>query len=82
MGHALDPEGEPTAEEARAALLEADVPLAPTEHVSEIFFEGLRASLDQEIFPVARDFMSNLGTMSRDDVYFGILRSLEDAPDR
>ena len=82
MGHALDPEGEPTAEEARAALLEANVPLAPTERVSEVFFEGLRASLDQEIFPVARDFMSNLGTMSRDDVYFGILRSLEDAPDR
>lgn len=50
--------------------------------MSEVFFEGLRASLDQEIFPVARDFMSNLGTMSRDDVYFGILRSLEDAPDR
>lgn len=82
MGHALDPEGEPTAEEARAALLEANVPLAPTKRVSEVFFEGLRASLDQEIFPVARDFMSNLGTMSRDDVYFGILRSLEDAPDR
>ena len=82
MGHALDPEGEPTAEEARATLLEADVPLAPTDRVSEVFFEGLRASLDQEIFPVARDFMSNLGTMSRDDVYFGILRSLEDAPDR
>lgn len=82
MGHALDPEGEPTAEEARQALLEADVPLAPTDRVSEVFFEGLRTSLDQEIFPVARDFMSNLGTMSRDDVYFGILRSLEDAPDR
>ena len=71
-----------TLREVRMALLEADVPLAPTERVSKVFFEGLRASLDQEIFPVARDFMSNLGTMSRDDVYFGILRSLEDAPDR
>lgn len=81
-GHALDPTDEPSAEEAQAALLAADIPLAPTERVSEVFFEGLRASLDQEIFPVARDFMSNLGTMSRDDVYFGILRSLEDAPDR
>lgn len=82
LGHGPSMAGELSDEEARQALLAADVPLAPTERVTDVFFEGMRASLDQEVFPVARDFMSNLGTMSRDDVYFGILRSLEDAPDR
>lgn len=81
LGHGL-PTAELDPEEARQTLIAADVPLAPTERVTEVFFEGMRASLDQEVFPVARDFMGNLGTMSRDDVYFGVLRSLEDAPDR
>ena len=82
LGHGLSADGELAPEEARQALIAADIPLAPTERVTDVFFEGMRASLDQEVFPVARDFMGNLGTMSRDDVYFGILRSLEDAPDR
>lgn len=82
MGQGPSEAGELSTEEVRQALLSADVPWAPTERVTDVFFEGMRASLDQELFPVARDFMGNLGTMSRDDVYFGIYRSLEDAPDR
>lgn len=63
-------------------LAEHDIPLAPTREIGEIFFEAMRASLDAEIFPVARSFLITLGTMSRDDVFFGVLRSLEDEPDR
>lgn len=63
-------------------LAKHDIPLAPTREIGEIFFEGMRAALDAEIFPVARSFLITLGTMSRDDVFFGVLRSLEDEPDR
>lgn len=63
-------------------LAKHGIPLAPTREIGEIFFEGMRAALDAEIFPVARNFLITLGTMSRDDVFFGVLRSLEDEPDR
>lgn len=74
---------EPLSEEQiRATLAARDIAIAPTEEVSEAFFQGMRASLDAEIFPVAREFMTILGLMTHDDVYYGMLRSVEDEPDR
>lgn len=74
---------EPLSEEqVRAALAARDIAIAPTEKVTDAFFEGMRASLDAEIFPVAREFMTILGLMTHDDVYYGMLRSIEDEPDR
>ena len=70
-------------DEAVDALLEKHgVPLAPTERIRDLFFEGMQAALDAEIFPVAKSFLATLGMLTRDDVYFGVLRSLEDEPDR
>ena len=73
---------EPLSEDqVRAALAARDIAIAPTEEVSDVFFEGMRALLDAEIFPVAREFMTILGLMTHDDVYYGMLRSIEDEPD-
>ena len=63
-------------------LEEHGIPLAPTLQIAEIFSEAMRAALDAEIFPVAKSFLITLGTLNRDDVCFGVLRSLEDEPDR
>lgn len=64
------------------ALVEAHIPIAPTEKTSELFYDCARASLDAEIFPVARTFARILAAFSGDDVIAGVLRSLEDEPDR
>ena len=70
-------------DEAVDALLEKHgIPVAPTRGIGRIFFEAMRAALDAEIFPVAKSFLLTLGTIERDDVFFGVLRSLEDEPDR
>lgn len=69
-------------DQADAVLEAAGIPLAPTREVSDAFLEAARAAVDSELFGVARDLMQTLCTMSRDDVYFGMLRSIEDAPDR
>lgn len=75
--------GSPLTEEEERAVLEASgIPLAPTEEVSAAFLEATRAAVDEELFGVARELMETLGAMSRDDVYFGMLRSLEGEPDR
>ena len=71
-----------TEEQVRAALSARNIAIAPTEKVTEVFFEGMRASLDAEIFPIAKEFMTILGLMTHDDVYYGMLRSIEDEPDR
>lgn len=73
---------EPSYERLRATLAASGVPMAPTDEVSSVFFDAMRASMDAEIFPVAKNFMAELGSISRDDVYFGMLRSIEDEPDR
>ena len=44
--------------------------------------EGARAATNAELFGVARDLTRSLCTLSRDDVTYGVLRSLEDEPDR
>lgn len=69
-------------EEERAVLESSGVPVAPTREVTAAFLEATRAAMDEEVFPVARELMETLGAMSRDDVYFGMLRSLEGEPDR
>ncbi|WP_165443648.1 type IV pilus biogenesis/stability protein PilW [Olsenella sp. Marseille-P4559] len=75
--------GEPlTEEQVRAALAARDIAIAPTEQVIDSLFEAMQAALDAEIFPVAREFMIILGLMTHDDVYYGMLRSIEGEPDR
>ena len=69
-------------QEMQEALNAAGVPFAPTEEISEAFMRAAQASMDAEVFPVARDFLRVLGGISRNDVLFGVFRSLEDEPDR
>jgi len=59
-----------------------DIPLAPTDDVSELFVDAMRASVDCEVFPVAREFVSTMALFSRDDIVYAILNSLENEPDR
>ena len=74
--------GNLTVQETERALAAEGIPFAPTKEVTNAFMKAARASLDAEIFPVARDFMRVLGAISKDDVLFGVYRSLEDEPDR
>ena len=74
--------GELPSKEVERVLAAEGIPFAPTKEVTQAFMKAARASLDAEIFPVARDFMRVLGTISKDDVLFGVFRSLEDEPDR
>ena len=66
---------------AREILDAQGIPVAPTQETSDAFIECAQASLDAEIFPVARAFAQVLGAFSGDDVIWGLVRSLEDAPD-
>lgn len=68
--------------EAIEGILRAnDIPIAPTEHTCELFYDCARASLDAEIFPVARNFAHIMGSFMGDDIIAGVIRSLEDEPD-
>ncbi len=69
-----------SAHEISATLQSYGIPEAPTERIARAFFECARASLDAEIFPVARMFMSTLAAFAPDDVTVGVMRSLEDGP--
>ncbi len=71
-----------TDEQIRRTLAGTQIPIAPTPEVSEVFMEGTRASLDAELFSVAKSFMTNLGIMTKDDIYYDMLRSIESEPDR
>lgn len=62
-------------------LKEGNVPVAPTQQTAYILFEGATASVDAEIFPVARDLMSALIMITGDDVLRDIYASLEQEPD-
>ncbi len=68
--------------QVESILANRNIPIAPTAEVSSTFFEAMEAATDAEIFPVARAFLETLGAVTRDDVYFGMLRSLEYEPDR
>lgn len=67
-------------DEAEQLLLDQGITIAPTEEMSEVFLSCARASLDAEIFPVARNFAWILGAFAHDDILFGLIRSIEDAP--
>lgn len=69
-------------EEAERILREGDIPVAPTDEMSEAFLSCAKASLNAEVFPVARNFAWILGAFSRDDIVTGFIRSIEDAPDQ
>ncbi len=66
--------------EAEQALRDENVPLAPTSEMSDAFLACTRASLDAEIFPIARNFAWVLGALSRSDILVGVLRSIEKDP--
>lgn len=69
-------------DEAEAALRGASIPCAPTPEVGEALLGATRAAVDEELFGPARDLMHALCLLFRDDVSFGVLRSLEAEPDR
>lgn len=62
----------------RSALVGEGIPVAPTHEVGEALLAAARAAVDAGIFWVARDLVRTLCSLFRDDVTFGILRSLED----
>lgn len=74
--------GELSAEEASRALDEANIPLAPTDEVGDALAEATVATMDMGLFGPARDLMRSLCALVRDDITFGVLRSLDDEPDR
>ncbi len=69
-------------DQADSVLRAAGIPLAPTEEVGAALLEAARAATNAGVFTVARDLVRELCTLSRDDVHFGMLRSIEDEPDR
>ena len=71
-----------TEDELEETLQAEGIPVAPTERTSRVFLECAQAALDAEVFPVARNFANILGAFSVDDITAGVIRSLEDAPDR
>ena len=74
---------ETTSAEIDAVLNESGIPLAPTNHTSEVFYECAQASVDAEIFPVARNFALILDAFDDSGgIVSDVIRSLEDAPDR
>ena len=75
-------ESETTDQQIEDALTAQGIAIAPTEQTSEVFYDCARASLDAEIFPVARTFARIMARFASDDVITGVLRSLEDEPDR
>jgi tetratricopeptide (TPR) repeat protein len=78
---AKDLERDLTPNEVVDTLEAHNIPSAPTDKIAETFYECARASVDAEVFPVARNFLSTLTAFTPDDVIVGLLRSLEDAPD-
>ena len=68
-------------ERALQALRTEGIPIAPTEEVSEVIYEAAVASTDENLFRVARECAYLLVSLTRDDIYHGVLRSLEDEPD-
>ncbi|MCI1997515.1 MAG: tetratricopeptide repeat protein [Olsenella sp.] len=72
---------EMTAEEIQTVLESYQIPMAPTERVSSVFYDCVRASLDAEVFPVARNFVHVLASFAPNDILMGVIRSMEGEPD-
>lgn len=58
-----------------------DIPLAPTDDMSRTFLECARASVDAEIYPVAKNFVGILAAFDPDDVIMDVMGSMEGVPD-
>ena len=71
-----------TNEQAEGLLLANGIALAPVERVSKALYDCGRASLDSELFGVARTCFRSLGTFLGDDVLLDVIRSIEKEPDR
>lgn len=78
-GLALSPMSQ---QEVEATLGYHGVPVAPTDEVSKTFLECTRASMDAEVYPVARNFVSVLAAFDPDDVILQVLDSMEGVPDQ
>lgn len=73
---------EPLSDETSNRILtEHGIPVAPSEKIAHYFYEGLAASFDAEVFPVAKSFVEQLGQLSGDDVVMNVIRSVEGEPD-
>jgi len=71
-----------SSDDVEHALEEAGIVVAPTKRIIDVFSECMQASVDAEVFPVARNFVATMGLFTNDDVVHDILRSLEDCPDK
>ena len=63
------------------ALKARRIPVAPTPRISFLLYDCATASVDAEVFPVARDLMRILEYFTGDDIIHGIRNSLEREPD-
>ena len=70
-----------TKEQVISLLEENDIPVAPSQKVSEVLLDCARASLDAEVFPVAKSFARVMAGLWRDDIMTGLIRSIEDEPE-
>ena len=68
-------------ERALAIARAHNIPIAPSEDVAEVLYEGAAAACDENLFRAARELVYLLVALTRDDIYHGVLRSLEDEPD-
>lgn len=57
------------------------IPLSPSERLAFLLYDCATASIDAEVFPVARDLMRALEILTGDDVIRCIRQSLEREPD-
>ncbi|WP_321973407.1 hypothetical protein [Paratractidigestivibacter sp.] len=57
------------------------IPVAPSNDVAEVIYEAAAAACDENLFRPARELVYLLVALTRDDIYHGVLRSLEDEPD-
>ncbi len=64
-----------------AVLEGAGIPLAPTQDTVNALFEASVAAIDAEVFPVARELMQAIASLTHDDVMLDIYRSIENEPD-
>lgn len=63
------------------SILEAhNIPVAPTKETVSFLLEGTKEALNAELFGVARNFAKQLFGLTHDDVFIGIIRSIEASP--
>ncbi len=68
-------------DELERTLRQHHIPVAPTDRTAYLLYECAAASVDAEVFPVARDLMRALVLLSGDDVIRCMRDSLEREPD-